>query len=310
MLGESIALVVTVSWTLCALFGEMATKRLGALPLNVIRMVLTLLLLGAALWFMVGHPYPYLANGQTWLWLSLSGLMGFGFGDYCLFNSYVLIGSRFGQLFMTLASPFAALTAWMLLDERMSALGILGMTITLTGIGMSILGKTPSEDTHRHVSVKLPLKGVVFAIGASMGQGVGLVLSKIGLNHYTLAATGETVHPLLFSVGGTMIRALTGLFCFLFLLFLKRKADRLVTAVQDRRGMHYAFWATVLGPAVGVSLSLLAVQYTQAGIAQTIMSLVPVLIIWPSHILFKTKVTRREVIGACIAVCGTALFFI
>ena len=134
MLGESISLLVAVLWTTGAIFGELASKRLGALPLNVIRMVLTLIILGLALWFMVGRPYPYLADSETWLWLSLSGLMGFGFGDYCLFNSYMLIGSRFSQLFMTLAAPFAAITAWFLLGERMTWLGLIGMAITLTGI--------------------------------------------------------------------------------------------------------------------------------------------------------------------------------
>ena len=130
MLGESIALLVAVLWTTGALFGELASKRFGALPLNVIRMVLTLLMLGLALWFMVGHPYPYLADRETWWWLSLSGLLGFGFGDYCLFNSYIIIGSRFSQLFMTLAAPFAALSAWMIMGEKMSLLGLLGMIIT------------------------------------------------------------------------------------------------------------------------------------------------------------------------------------
>ena len=328
MTGESIALLVAVMWTTGALFGEVAGKRLGALPLNVIRMVLTLLLLGTALWAMAGRPYPRRADGETWLWMSLSGLTGFGFGDYCLFTSYMLIGSRFSQLLMTLAAPFAALTAWLLLGEGMTWLGLLGMAVTLTGIGMSIMGKVESSTFNFQLSTfnfqlstsnfqlstfnfKLPLRGIVLGIGAALGQGVGLVLSKVGLEHYTATAplphgTTEFVYP----VGGTMIRALTGLACFLLLLVLKGKTHRLATAVRDRRGMTYAFWATLLGPAVGVSLSLLAVQYTQAGVAQTLMSLTPVLIIWPSCVLFQTKVTAQEVAGAVIAVLGAALFFV
>ena len=310
MYGETVALVVAVLWTTGALFGELASKRLGALPLNVIRMVLSLLMLGTALWFMVGHPYPYLADSETWLWMTLSGLMGFGFGDYCLFNSYNLIGSRFSQLFMTLASPFAAITAWLMLGERMTQLGILGMTITLIGIGMGVLSKAPTEE-HRHLTVKFPAKGVAFGIGAALGQGVGLVLSKVGLEHYTTSAPlEEGMSSFMYPVAGTMIRALAGLACFLFLLIVKGKTQRLVTAVNDGRGMSYALLATFLGPALGVSLSLLALQYTKAGIAQTIMSLVPILIIWPSRLLFTTKVTTLEVIGAIIAVFGVTLFFI
>ena len=332
MIGESIALLVAVLWTTGALFGELASKRLGALPLNVIRMVLTLLLLGAALWLMAGRPYPYRADGRTWLWLSLSGLMGFGFGDYCLFNSYMLIGSRFSQLLMTLAAPFAAITAWIMLGEHMTWLGLIGMLVTLTGIGMSILGKEPgaseaavskSPETkasshllpptfHLHsITVKLPIHGVIFGIGAALGQGVGLVLSKVGLEHYTVTAPLQAgMSSLTYPVSGTMIRALTGLGCFLLLLVMKKKVGRLKSAVQDGRGMHFAFWATLLGPAVGVSLSLLAVQYTSTGVAQTLMALTPVLIIWPSCLIFKSKVTAQEILGSIIAVCGAILFFI
>lgn len=307
MIGESIALVVAVLWTTGALFGELASKRLGALPLNVIRMVLSLLMLGTALWFMAGRPYPYLADGETWLWMTLSGLMGFGLGDYCLFNSYNLIGSRFSQLFMTLAAPFAALTAWLLLGERMSPLGLLGMSITILGIGMSVLGRDESST----INFKLPARGIVFGIGAAMGQGIGLVLSKVGLEHYTASAPLEAgMSSFMYPVAGTMIRALAGLVCFLFLLSIKGKAHRLATAVRDGRGMSYALTATFLGPALGVSLSLLALQYTKAGVAQTLMSLTPILIIWPSHLIFKTKVTPAEVLGAIIAVLGATLFFI
>lgn len=327
MKGESIALLVAVLWTTGAIFGELASKRLGALPLNVIRMVLSLLILGIALWFMVGQPYPYLADKETWMWLSLSGLMGFGFGDYCLFNSYMLIGSRFSQLFMTLAAPFAAITAWFLLGEHMTWLGLIGMVVTLTGIGMSILGKEPqgtsegsvssgdacvaSRSKKRHIAVKLPIHGVVFGIGAALGQGVGLVLSKVGLEHYTASAPlQDGMSSMTYPVGGTMIRALTGLLCFLLLLIMKKKVGQLKVAVRDGRGMHFAFWATMLGPAVGVSLSLLAVQYTSTGVAQTLMALTPVLIIWPSYLIFKSKVTAQEIFGAIIAVCGAALFFV
>ena len=74
--------------------------------------------------------------------------------------------------------------------------------------------------------------------------------------------------------------------------------------------MTAAFWATTTGPFIGVSLSLMAVQYTEAGIASTLMALTPVFILWPAHIFFGQKVTLKEVIGAVISVAGVSLFFI
>jgi drug/metabolite transporter (DMT)-like permease len=64
------------------------------------------------------------------------------------------------------------------------------------------------------------------------------------------------------------------------------------------------------GPFLGVSMSLLAVQHTRAGIASTIMAIVPILIIPPAVLIFKEKVTLKEFIGAVIAVGGVAIYFI
>ena len=125
-LGESIALAVAVSWTVCALLSETVSRRLGAHVVNVLRMVLSLLFIGALLWVCTGSPLPPRADATAWGWLLASGLVGYVFGDYCLFNAYLLIGSRFGQLFMTIAPAVSAVAGWLLLGERLSAQAVAG----------------------------------------------------------------------------------------------------------------------------------------------------------------------------------------
>ena len=305
--GEIISLVVAVSWTVTALFAEVGSKRLGSLQMNVIRMVLSLLMLGTTLWWFTGSPVPLYADGKAWFWLSLSGFVGYLLGDYCLFNSYIWIGSRFGQLFMTLAPPTAALFGWMLLGETLAWNALLGMLVTLTGIGISVLNK----GTSNKLSLKLPLKGVLFGIGAGVGQGVGLVLSKVGMTHYEMSIpAGEEMVADLMPFASTFIRAVTGAVGFLIVMGMQKQFHTLVTCVRDGKGMNAAVWATITGPFIGVSLSLMAVQYTEAGIASTLMALTPVFIIWPAHFFFGQKVTFKEVVGACISVVGVSLFFI
>ncbi len=320
--GEIIALFVAVSWTVTALFAEVASKRMGSLPLNVVRMTMSLTLLVVTLWLTMGIPWPRYADGGTWGWLLLSGVVGYVIGDYCLMQGYIYIGSRFGQLFMTLSAPTAALTGRLLLGEQMRPLAILGMVITLGGIALSILSKGEKSE----VKLKLPRKGVFFAAVAGICQGFGLVLSKIGLQHYdaAIAAAGLSDRlvpdgavlplPLYLSVpfAATMIRATIGLLGFFLLLrvFNKDWRQKLSHAVHDRRAMWCVLGATVFGPFVGVSASLLATQYTSTGIAQTLFALTPVLIIAPAALLFRQRVTPREVVGAVISVAGVCLFFI
>ena len=307
MSGELLSLLVALMWTFTALFAEVASRRLGALTLNVWRMLITLALLAATLWFTCGSPWPQHVSPSAWGWLLGSGFMGFVFGDYCLFNSYMIIGSRFGQLFMTLASPFAAITAWMLMGERMSWLALLGMAVTLSGISISIMGR----DDGGHRQMKLPLRGVLLGIGAGMGQGVGLVFSKIGLQAYEAALPSTAADVvMMMPFAGTMIRAMMGLLGFSIALMWTHQTHTMPRMWHDRRAAAAALGTILLGPFLGVSLSLKAVGMTHAGVAQTLMSLTPVFILWPAHLMFGTKITWTEVVGAIIAVGGASLFFL
>ena len=74
--------------------------------------------------------------------------------------------------------------------------------------------------------------------------------------------------------------------------------------------MKFIIIGAFFGPFIGVYLSLLAVKYTTVGIASTIMAVIPVMIIPAAILLYKEKVTLKEVIGAFITVGGVVLFFV
>ncbi|MBQ6761939.1 MAG: DMT family transporter [Bacteroidales bacterium] len=307
-LGEIISLIVAVSWTVTAIFADKASHRIGSMSTNVIRLTLASVFLAILLWITLGHPYPVYADGKAWLWLGLSALVGYVFGDWCLFNCYLSIGARFGQLFMTLAPPMAAIAGWAMLGETLTWKSMLAMAVTLSGIAISILSR---GEGHK-VKLALPLKGVLLGLGAGAGQGVGLVLSKIGMQHYEAAVpvvAPELMAPML-PFASTMIRALIGSAGFLCLMALQKDLPRLKAAVQDRKGLSYAVILTLFGPVFGVSLSLMAVQYTDAGIASTLMALTPVLIILPYAIMYKQKIRLKEIIGVTVSMIGVAMFFL
>ena len=307
-LGEIISLIVAVSWTVTAIFADKASHRLGSMTTNVIRLTLASFFLAILLWITLGHPYPVYADGKAWLWLGLSALVGYVFGDWCLFNSYLSIGARFGQLFMTLAPPMAAIAGWIMLGETLTWKSMLAMAVTLAGIAISILSR---GEGHK-VKLSLPLKGVLLGLGAGTGQGVGLVLSKIGMQHYEAAvpAGAPELMDTMLPFASTMIRAVIGMLGFLALMAIQKDLPKLAAAVHDRKGLTYALILTLFGPVFGVSLSLMAVQYTDAGIASTLMALTPVLIIIPYAILYKQKIRLKEIIGVTVSMVGVAMFFL
>ena len=307
-LGELISLVVAASWTVTALFADKASHRLGSMTANVLRLSLAIIFLGLLLWITVGHPYPVYASGQAWWWLALSALVGYVFGDWCLFNCYLSIGARFGQLFMTLAPPMAAIAGWAILGETLTWKSMLAMAVTLSGIAISILSR---GDGHK-VQLTLPFKGVLLGLGAGLGQGVGLVLSKVGMQHYTadIPADAPALMSDMLPFASTMIRAIIGAAGFIALMSLQKGLPQLKRAIHDPKGMRYALIMTLFGPVFGVSLSLMAVQYTGAGIASTLMALTPVFILFPYAFIYKQRIKIREILGVAVSMTGVALFFL
>ncbi len=301
-IGELISIGVAFSWTATALLSEYGSKRMGNLTLNVLRMALALLFSLVLFAIVVGSPLPVGITSQALGWMLLSGLVGYVIGDFCLFQCYIIIGSRYGQLFMTLAPLAAALMAWVSLGQQMTAMSIVAMLVTLLGIGISVLGR----GEHHKVSLKLPFNGVLFAIAAALCQGIGLVLSKIGMDHYDTTQMPAWLIPF----SANFLRCIAGIIGFSLLLYFRDGFTPLREAMYDRKGMIAAIATTIFGPFVGVGFSLMAVQYTNAGIASTLMALTPIIILLPSWWLFRQPITWKAVIGAVISVVGVSLFFL
>ena len=279
---------------------ETASKRIGSMHVNLLRLALATVFLCIFSYFYRGLFLPLDADIHTWIWLAVSGIVGFVIGDYCLFKAYIITGARVAMLMMTLAPVFAALSAWIILGEVMSINSLLAMIITLVGIALVIFTRTKgatSATMKGKYSMTYPAKGIILGIIAAAGQGVGIVLSKYGMKDYDPFAASQ-------------IRVITGFIGFAILFFMLGRWKELPASFRDTKAMKWLIVGSVFGPFLGVSFSLMAVQHTSAGIAQTIMSLTPVLIIPPAVYFNKEKVTWREIIGAIVAVCGVVMFFI
>ena len=307
-IGEIISLGVAFSFTVAALSCEVAGRQWGGLVLNVWRMLLGCALSCILTWVLAGYPFPVYARVDTWMWLALSGFVGYFFGDWCLLNSYLTIGSRYGQLLVTLSPMYAAVSAWLLMDETLGWQSLVAMTVTIGGIAVSVLGRGEGK----RLVLQLPLKGVLYGIGSGVGQGLGLVLGMMGIKTYIAEVPAELlpkIGPLL-PFSANAIRCITGLICFTAWLLLKGESRLFVHSVQDRKGMLAMIIAVISGPLVGVGFSLVAVQYTAAGIASTLMSMSPIIILPLSYYLFHQRLTVKGVIGAIVSVIGVSLFFL
>lgn len=309
--GEIISLVVAVSWTVTALAAEQASRYASALTMNVVRMCIAIPIFFLLLWITTGSCLPLYANAATWMWLSIAGLVGYIFGDICLFRAYQEMGSRYGQLFMTLAPLFSAIGGYFVFGEELKGITWVAIMLILTGIGMSILGKSPEEGSKHHLQLKITPLAALLGTGAAMGQGIGLVISKIGMLSYeTSLPAGVGEESVMMPFAATLIRCLAAIVGFAIITYFKHDFKEVPVMLKNRKAMIPLTIATVFGPVVGVSLSLLAVLYTSTGIAATLMALVPILILLPSAIFMHQRITMMDIIGAITAVGGVSLIFL
>ena len=292
-MGELAALGTALCWTVSALAFEAASKRAGSLAVNIIRLAIAIIPLAAWSWFRRGVPFPWDADWHTWGWLAASGLIGFTVGDMLLFRAFVVLGARRSMLVMSLVPPLTALFGMVFLGERLSSLDWMGMLVTVAGVLFVILER--GRDAAGAVA-RLPVVGVLLALGGAVGQALGLVLSKKGMGAYDAFAA-------------TQIRVLAGLSGFAVLFTVIGWWSKVRAATRDLRALGPMSLGAIFGPFLGVSLSLLAVQHTRSGVAATIMAMVPVTILVPSVLLRKERVSLRAAAGAVVAVGGCALLF-
>lgn len=297
-LGEIAALLTALCWTVTAMAFESAGKRVGALSLNLIRLVIGLAFLSVYNAIINGEFFPT-ATSYQWFWLALSGLIGFVLGDLFLFRAFIIIGARISMLIMALVPPIAALIGWITLGERLSGMEFLGMGITLSGIVLVMSSKLELKKNSSGKSLKMGpiLLGSLLALGGAIGQAAGLVLSKKGM---------QDMDPF----SATQIRIMTGVIGFAIVITLFKRWKHLFGALKDLKAMKFMTIGSFTGPFLGVSLSLLAVQHTDTGIAATLMALTPVMIIPAAIMMKKEKVSLIEIIGALVSVGGVALFFL
>lgn len=296
-LGEVVSLLTAVCWSTNAVLFAKAGQRVGSPTVNVARLGMAfaaMLLLHAALY---GTPFPFDAGPVRLAWLAASGLIGFSLGDALLFEALVLLGPRLAMLIMTLWPVFAAIMAWAFLGQTMNLPKMLAMLTTLGGIALVVAEKGgTSADSGKPRRFGL---GVLLALGGAAGQAVGFIFSKFGM------AGG------LGAISANVVRVTAGLLALGAWQALRGELGANLRRLADRRAAWFIAFGALFGPVIGVVLSLFAIDHaTYLGVASTLMSLSPVILLPVSVIIDKEKVSPRAVIGTVVAMGGVVALFL
>lgn len=291
-IGEISALSAAVLWSFSSFLFTALSIRIGTLQLNLWRLVSALLLIYITI-LLTGIQINL--TEMQYLLLFFSGIAGLVLGDTFLFASFKRIGPRISMLIMSLNPAIAAVVAYFVLNETISGWGIFGMVLTLSGIVFVIIQKNV-KNTRFNITVL----GIVFAFLAAFGQGIGLILAKMA------HAEGE-----INSLVATLIRIVSAIVILAPVLFFTNRFDDAAKNIfKQPKVIGLIVLGSIIGPYLGITLSYLAIIYTKVGIASTLMSVVPVIMLPLSIIIYKEKITLAAVFGTCLAVAGVVILFL
>jgi drug/metabolite transporter (DMT)-like permease len=139
----------------------------------------------------------------------------------------------------------------------------------------------------------------LFGIGTAACQSIGLITAKMGLGGDFPALSGH------------VIRMLTATVAIWSVTLLQRQSRQTLTVFTDNKQAATALTTgTVLGPFIGVWFSMAAIQWTQVGIASTLMALVPIYMLPIGYFVFKERLSRQAIAGTFVAVSGVGLLFL
>lgn len=299
-IGVAAGLATSVSWVASAIAFTGAARRLGAVGVNAARLLFAVVMLGVTHRVLFGTYWPAMDDAQL-VYLALSGLIGLTICDQCLFSAFLDAGPRLVLLVMTTSPLFALLFGGLGLGERVGPLALLAVLVTLGGVAWVVAerrdGARARPPTWR--------RGVVLAVAAAALQAAGSMLSKRGIGHGVVAPE-RYLDP----QAATLVRMTAGALGMVpIVLWTRRRPGRRASPIEGRagRGLLLAAVGAVFGPFLGVWASLVAFDRLEIGIAQTLCSLSPVLILPVIPWLEGERVSARAALGAIVAVAGSAL---
>jgi drug/metabolite transporter (DMT)-like permease len=296
--GEMMAVVAAILFSWVAIFFTVAGRRIGVTLVNLLRVPLGALFLAATHQCLHGRLWPEGLSATSQVWLGLSGIVGLAIGDSALFLTFTRIGPRRGLIMMATAPVFTVTLAWFMLSEHLGAQAIAGIVVVIAGIVVATAGREEHTGSFGNLSRAQLRTGYALGLVAAAGQGLGAGFAKLGM------AGG--VEPL----GATLVRMVWAALALTLVFLFRGRTLAQLKRLRDRRGVAALAGGTLLGPFISVWISLIAIRHTEAGVAQVLLSMVPIFVIGPSWLIYRDRPSWQSGLGVVVAVIGGALLFL
>lgn len=292
-LGETAALITASLWGVTSIAFTEASLRVGSLTVNISRLIFATILLSLTI-LLFGLDINLIHKQM--FFLGMSGIIGLVFGDGFLFAGFQYVGARISMLVMSLVPPISTLLAFLFLGEIISLWSILGIIVTLFGVFIVVIEKQADPKFHP----KNKIKGVFYCFLGALGQAVALIFAKNAFVEGDINGFVATWYRIVPSL----------IFFYPMVYFFGKIKNPIRVFSKDKTALKQVMFGSVVGPYLGITFSLIAVANTYVGIASTIMSTTPIVMLPMVVLYYKEKLSLISIVGALIAVVGVGILFL
>jgi drug/metabolite transporter (DMT)-like permease len=295
------AILTTFCFATSAILARRSTSMVGSQPANLARQFAALVMLG--LW---AHLVGQGLKGPGLGVFIFSGILGFGLGDFALFEALPRLGAALTVLIIQcLAVPIGTVTEWLWLGTRITPWQMASSAVILIGVALAIAPERESAIPRGH-----RIAGLVFAVIGAFGQAWGAVVSRQG---FVLDADAG-LH--MDGASSAYQRLIGGIICIALLAWTSRlvrrwrNPDAARPTRPWRRALPWIVGNAFVGPALGVTFYQWALRDSPSAIVLSIVATTPLAVMALAFVFEKTRPSPRAVVGSLLAVAGVvALVF-
>lgn len=276
-----------------------AARKWGSVALNHYRLVIAFIVLTLLTMVIDGIGIGELFSGPTltqYIFIGLSGILGLAVGDYFGFHAMSILGVRLSSIFNTIAPVATLLFGLLLLGEGMSLIGLTGMAISIGGMIWFLTSGAkedrPPESKHGSMG-----KGILFGILAGLCQGFHIVIAKKGF-----LDGGYHITPL----HATWIRIFIAMVTYYAFTIARGRLhkDVIIIVREGKDIITKVTLATVWGLVLSIVLAMWSITLCKVAVAQTILSLIPIILVPLTFLVYKEKMAAKSMIAAAVSVAG------
>lgn len=290
------SLLTVLCFASSALAGERTVRFWGAQLGNLLRLTIACVVM----WSITFAFFPGSVRLDSFAWLFVSGVVGFGIGDIALFHAYARLGARLTILLNLCTAPlWSAAVEWVWLGTVIAPRDLVAAATILAGVILALLAREPGRGTGSR------LVGILAGLVAGCGQGLGAVISRKAFE--VAAAGGFELNGLSAAsqrVAGGLTMAM--IFCAA-LAALGRLHSRPAVRGHGREAFGWLLGSALFGPVLGVSCFQWALHDLPAALVTAVVATTPIALI-PLAVAFNGERPRPLAIaGSVIAVAGVIL---